>query len=290
MNSRRDRRWLLAALLGTGVGVAAWRREALSSSGAAGAAAVGTAVFGAGGPRASALLLLFFGSSTALSRASRTGARTQAEPGTGRSGPRRTLTQVLANGGVPAALALLSLRARSPRALAAYAAALAAANADTWSTEIGRRGAAPPRMITTGRPAPRGVSGAVTPLGTAASLAGAALIGAAYAALYRAPVRSALAVAAAGALGGAADSLLGATLQAVYSCRACGQRTEDQGHAHGHNAPALTLVRGLPFMTNDTVNLCASLTSALTAAALPSTPTYGISDGNVRRRGRRQGS
>ena len=60
-------------------------------------------------------------------------------------------------------------------------------------------------------------------------------------------------------VGSLADSVLGATLQAVYVCRNCGKRTEDRRHAHGTAAPTLTLVRGVPLMTNDTVNLCASL-------------------------------
>jgi len=260
------RRWLVAAILASGVGVAAWRRDALSSSGTAGAAAIGTAVFGAGGPRASALLLVFFGSSTLLSRSSRrddTTAKTQTRD---HSGPRRTLAQVLANGGVPAALALVSLRARSPRVMTAYAGALAAANADTWATEIGRRSATPPRMITTRQVAPPGVSGAVTPLGLVASLAGAGLAGAASAALYRRRPAHALNIAVAGMAGSLADSVLGATLQAVYVCRLCAQRTEDRGHRHDDSPPALTLVRGLPVMTNDTVNLCASLTGAIVGA------------------------
>ncbi len=256
------RRWLAAAILAAGVGLAARRRDALSSSGAAGAAAIGTAVCGAGGPRAAALLLIFFGSSTLLSRSSRrddTTAKTQTRD---QSGPRRTLAQVLANGGVPATFALLSLRTRSPRVMAAYAGALAAANADTWATEIGRRSATPPRMITTGQVAPPGVSGAVTPLGLVASLAGAGLVGVASATLYRRQPAHALGIAAAGMAGSLADSVLGATLQAVYVCRLCAQRTEDRGHRHDDSPPALTLTRGLPIMTNDTVNLCASLTGA----------------------------
>jgi len=255
------RRWLVAAILASGVGVAAWRRDALSSSGTAGAAAIGTAVCGAGGPPASALLLVFFCSSTLLSRSSRRDTMAKAQT-RDQSGPRRTLAQVLANGGVPAALVLLSLRDRSPRVMAAYAGALAAANADTWATEIGRRSKAAPRMITTGQAAPPGVSGAVTPLGLVASLAGAALVGAASATLYRRQPAHALGIAAAGMAGSLADSVLGATLQAVYVCRLCAQRTEDCGHRHDDSPPALTLTRGLPIMTNDTVNLCASLTGA----------------------------
>jgi uncharacterized protein (TIGR00297 family) len=256
------RRWMLAPLLALALAGAARRRHALSSSGAAGATAVGTAIFGAGGLRAAALLVLFFGSSTALSR--RGGLASGAAPG-----PERTLAQVLANGGLPAALAVCAHLRPSPRVGAAYAGALAAANADTWATEVGALSPAAPRMITSGRRVPRGVSGAVTPLGTLASLAGALVIGAGHAALTLHPdPAAALRLGAAGLAGALADSVLGATLQAVYVCQGCGQRTEDRRHAHGTAAPALTLVRGLPLVTNDMVNLCASLVGALTAGLL----------------------
>jgi uncharacterized protein (TIGR00297 family) len=254
------RRWMLAPLLALALASAARRRHALSSSGAAGATAVGTAIFGAGGLRAAALLVLFFGSSTALSRRGGTASGAAA-------GPERTLAQVLANGGLPAALAVCAHVRPAPRLVAAYAGALAAANADTWATEVGALSPAAPRLITSGRRVPRGVSGAVTPLGTLASLAGALVIGAGHAALTLHPA-AALRLGVAGLAGSLADSVLGATLQAVYICQECGQRTEDRRHAHGTAAPALTLVRGLPLVTNDTVNLCASLVGALTAGLL----------------------
>ncbi len=297
-------RWGTALVLGTLVAGAARRRNALSGSGAAGAAAVGTAVFGAGGVRGSALLLLFFGSSTALSRLR---GRARHEDGaapnaasTTRSvedGPRRTLAQVLANGGAPAVLALIGGVRRAPREPtahaphgpavptavagarpaspwdAAYAGALAAANADTWATEIGRFSRAAPRMVTTWRRAEPGVSGAITPLGTTASLGGALVIGLSHALLSlprpvssSAALETALRVTAAGFAGALADSMLGATAQAVYVCRACGRRTEDRTHAHDDAPPNLALTRGLPFMTNDSVNLCASLAGAGIAA------------------------
>ncbi len=272
MSGPRRYRWLLAPLLGSAVALAARRRNALSSSGALGAAAVGTAVFGAGGVPASTLLVSFFGSSTALSRVphprplSLTRERGLGGEGVP-AGPRRTLVQVLANGGLPATLAVWHGLRPSPRLHAAYAGALAAANADTWATEIGARSRTRPRSIVSGRPVEAGTSGGVTPLGTAASLAGALLIGAAYAAQARRPGAVAR-LGAAGLAGSLADSVLGATLQAVYRCEVCHARTENRAHAHDSAPPALARVRGLTLMTNDTVNLCASLVGALTGALL----------------------
>ena len=254
------RRWLLALPLGAGVAVAVRRRGALSNSGAAGAAAVGAAVYGAGGVPKAVLLLLFFGSSTLLSRLTDCGS------GAAPRGPRRSLVQVLANGGLPALLALYAAGRQSSRADAAYAGALAAANADTWATEIGALSRAAPRLIISGRTASAGQSGAVTPLGLLASVAGALLLGGAYAAFIRARASTAWRIAAAGVAGSVADSVLGATLQAAYTCRECGAYTENRRHAHDGRAPQLTRLHGLPLMTNDMVNLCASLTGAVMGA------------------------
>ena len=64
----------------------------------------------------------------------------------------------------------------------------------------------------------------------------------------------------AGASGSLVDSVLGATLQALYRCDACGASTEEPRHkASGQPA---RLVRGYAWITNDTVNALATLTGA----------------------------
>lgn len=264
-------RWAVSSALGLLVGEAARRRGALSPSGALGAAGIGTAVVGGGGVRPAALLLTFFGSSTALSKLSSRRQDGGAQPDAllaPDEGPRRTLVQVLANGGLPALLALWGGIEPSPRLRAAYGGALAAANADTWATEIGSRSGSPPRSIVTLRVVPPGVSGGVSPLGTTASLGGALVIAAASVGLRGGGLQGVGPIAVAGVVGSLADSILGATLQAVYRCDVCGERTEDRTHHHGAGAPALILTRGLTVMTNDTVNLCASTTGAFVAALL----------------------
>ena len=91
-------RALAAALLGGGVaGVAYWRRT-LTRDGAMAAALIGAVVFFTGGLPAAASLLVFFGSSSALSRLDET--RKASGPLAQAKGARRDAWQVLANGGV----------------------------------------------------------------------------------------------------------------------------------------------------------------------------------------------
>jgi len=218
----------------------------LSPAGAAAAAAVGVAVFTGAGWRGLILLAVFFVASSALTR----------------GGGRRTPVQVLANGGVAAAAALLALRDRGW--LLAFAGALAAAAADTWSAEIGARSPSAPRLVTTGRPVPPGTSGGVTWLGTLGGLAGAALVAACAVLLGLATPLAAVWVAAGGVAGGLADSLLGATLQARFRCARCGKVREAAHCPCGGSAPRSS---GFPWLTNDAVNGACTLVGAAVGAA-----------------------
>jgi uncharacterized protein (TIGR00297 family) len=170
-------------------------RTWLTKGGAVSALVVGAAVSAGTGARGLALLLVFFVTSSALTR----------------GGGRRRAAQVFANGGVAAACALLSRW--HPALLPAFAGALAAAAADTWSTEIGARSAKPPRLLTTWRTVAPGTDGGVTLLGSAGGALGAVVIAAGAVLLGLVPASAAPGVAFAGAVGTALDSLLGATLQ-----------------------------------------------------------------------------
>lgn len=251
----------LTGLLASGaIGFAAYRRGALSGSGVAGAILVGTTIFAGGGALPSALLLAFFGSSSALSRWQR--GRKHAVAAEAAKGERRDLAQTIANGGVAAALVVAGrARPESPW-LPALIGALATANADTWATEIGLLSRRAPRLVTTGRVAEPGTSGAITPLGSGAAALGAALIGTVAALGSRGQLRrAALPLALLTGLGGAfADSLLGGTVQARYRCPACAVATERPIHRCG---TPTTLVGGFRPVNNDTVNLAATLVGAL---------------------------
>jgi uncharacterized protein (TIGR00297 family) len=218
----------------------------LSPAGVAAALAVGAAVTVGAGWRGLVLLAVFFVTSSALTR----------------RGGRRTPVQVLANGGVAAAAALLSRL--DPGWLPACCGALAAAAADTWSTEIGARSSSAPRLLTTGRAVPPGTSGGVTWLGTLGALAGAAVVAAGAALLGLAPPVGAARIAAGGVAGGLADSLLGATVQARYRCGRCREVGEAARCPCGGTAVAIS---GIAWLTNDAVNGVCTLVGAAVGAA-----------------------
>lgn len=245
-------------ILAGGIALAGWRAGALTGGGALAAVGVGAAVFGAGGRRFVPPMLGFFGLSSALSHLGTERKRALAEVAA--KGERRDAGQVLANGGVPALLALASA-AGGRDVFSGYLGALAAVNADTWSTELGGLSRRAPRSLATGKLVAPGTSGGVTALGLAGALAGGAVVGA----LGRRTWRSVLLGTLAGLAGSLVDSLLGATVQRVSWCPVCGKETERA--VHGCGTPT-EYRRGYPWLDNDRVNLLASLSGALAGCAL----------------------
>ena len=276
---------LIAYLAAGVVAYLGYRAGALSKSGAVAACVVGGTIFGFGGVGWAVLLVLFFISSSALSTFKARDSRKIKAAETFDKGGRRDAAQVLANGGVAALMALLAGVSVFPFTdlenylyptflVSAYAGALAAATADTWATEIGVLSKAPPRMLTTGQVAEVGTSGAVTWVGSLASIAGALFIGLAAALLnmlmlfgpYQVnPLRLMLAALAGGVAGSLFDSLLGATVQASYWCPRCQKATESRLHRCGTRTQ---LRRGFAIISNDLVNLAATLVGAVVAATI----------------------
>ena len=252
------------------IGVAGYKRGALNGSGLLGALITGTLIFGLGGWEWGALLILFFISSSALSFYRARDKERLAEKFA--KGHRRDLGQALANGGLAALLATLSQLRPHPLWFVACAGAMAAVNADTWATELGVLNARPPRLITTGRRVEVGASGGVTWLGTEASLGGALLIGLtgglgllALGQSWTEAGALLLAATVGGLAGSLADSLLGATAQAIYWCDACQKETERKVHRCGTQTRQL---RGCRWLGNDLVNFIASAVGALVAAGV----------------------
>jgi uncharacterized protein (TIGR00297 family) len=238
---------------------------------------VGGAVFAGTGVRGSLGLVTYFVTSSLLSRLP------SDEPIAQTRGNRRDAVQVLANGGVPALLAVASLNVNPPlrrMLLAGFGGAVATAAADTWATEIGSRLGRDPRSVVTLRPVPRGASGGVTLAGLAASAAGAALMSTVLVAGHVEATgwrRRFAVVAIGGVVGGLVDSVLGATLQEVRFCDVCDRETELLRHSCGNRTRR---VRGSSWCTNDAVNALSITAGA--AVTMASAATRVARGGNTR--------
>jgi uncharacterized protein (TIGR00297 family) len=250
----------LTALL---IAFLAYYTRSLSRSGAGAAVVVGTVIFGMGGWQWAVLLLAFFISSSALTRAFKNRKRGLNEKFS--KGGQRDAGQVFGNGGLATLFAGLHyFFPTAPWVWLAFAASLAAVNADTWATELGVLNPHPPRMITHfGKVVEKGTSGGISLLGTLASLAGAGVIGLLAALVSPSPasLTNGLWITLAGLLGSLFDSFLGATIQAIYHCPACNKETERHPlHTCGTET---TLKRGWAWLDNDLVNLGCSVFAVL---------------------------
>ena len=258
---------LIGILLAALVAWLAWRAGSLSTSGAGAAVVTGGLIFGLGGLPWAVLLLTFFVSSSALSRAFRQQKASLAEKFS--KGSRRDGGQVMANGGLGSLLAVVYAFGGQPEwTWLAFAGAMAAVNADTWSTELGVLSSVEPRLITSGKVVDRGTSGGVSLVGTLAALGGAALVG--MMAVLFAAQSTWLAhlgiITLAGIVGSLFDSVLGASVQAIYWCPSCGKETERHPvHPCGSQTRQ---VRGWSWLNNDMVNFACSVMGAVAAGGL----------------------
>jgi uncharacterized protein (TIGR00297 family) len=256
---------LLGFLLAILIAYLAFRAHSLNKSGAIAAAFTGTIIFGIGGWQWAILLLTFFITSSALSRAFKK--RKQGLDEKYSKGHERDAGQVFGNGGIATVFAALHFF--FPNELwpwLGFAAALAAVNADTWGTELGVLNPNPPRMITNlSKVAEKGTSGGISLIGTIAALAGSALIGILAATLHPItdPVSIFIIITLAGLVGALFDSFLGATVQAMYYCPTDKKETEKHP-VHTCGTPTIH-IRGWKWLNNDWVNFSCSACGVITS-------------------------
>lgn len=246
------------------ISIIAKQLGALSNSGFIAAAIIGGIIFAFGGIPWAVLLLVFFVSSSALSRVSRI--RKQGLREKFSKGAQRDWAQVLANGGLGVFFVILhNIYPGEEWMWVVYIGAMAAVNADTWATELGVLSKKPPRMITNGRIVDAGTSGGVSLTGTLASIAGAFLIGTVAAIFIRNDnwLSILFFTTIGGVAGSVVDSFLGATIQAIYYCRGCSKETERHPlHTCGSKT---SLFRGWRILNNDWVNFICSVVGSIVA-------------------------
>ncbi len=241
----------------------AWRLAWLSVSGAVAALIVGLCTFWFTRFDGWLLLMLFFLTANILGKISRS-IRANLDLGMQKKGNRRDWAQVVANGALAAACALLHGAGGGRIALVMMGCTIAASTADTWSGEAGILSRKPPISIATGRPVPVGQSGGVTLLGTLSGLLGSLLIATAWYGAFadfsdRSWIMHASIITVAGFLGTVVDSILGATLQGHYWDPIAKRITE---HDKRDGIP-LELCRGVRWIDNDVVNFLSGVFAVL---------------------------
>lgn len=239
----------------------AYKAHSLNKSGAIAATVTGTIIFGIGGWQWAILLLTFFITSSALSKAFKKRKQNLDEKFS--KGSQRDAGQVLGNGGLATLFAGLNFfYPNEPIIWICFSASLAAVNADTWATELGVLNPNPPRMITNlNKIVEKGTSGGISLMGTFASLLGSGLI--ALLSVFLTPnhlpsiINYFLLITFAGLAGSLFDSLLGGTFQAMYFCPKDNKETEKHPL---HTCGTETIhIRGWKWLDNDWVNLICGL-------------------------------
>ena len=220
----------------------------LSSSGAVSAFVIGLLIVLGLGVKGLIIMGLFFCSSSLWSKMESSNKRKSEELLV--KGSQRDWQQVMANGGLAAMASALYYYTGAPIWLLGACICIAAANSDTWASEVGSMSKRRPISIKNFRRVDRGTSGAVSLLGTCAAVMGSLFIALASYLIFELRIAEFYFIFLLGFTGNLIDTFLGAFVQAGYQCPNCGLKTEKTIHC-GQNT---YLITGYPFLNNDTVN------------------------------------
>jgi uncharacterized protein (TIGR00297 family) len=164
---------------------------------------------------------------------------------------KRDAKQVFANGGVALVITVLYFFLQMDLLFDLYIISLAAANADTWATELGVFNKSKPRMITTFLKVEKGSSGAISTIGTFAAFLGSLVV--VLSGMIFIDFTSLTLILLLSFYGFAAtfiDSLLGATFQAQYQ----GPNEIITEKAFDEDGHPNMLIGGFRWLNNDMVN------------------------------------
>ena len=193
------------------------------------------------------LLLLFLFCSVLIDKIKK---KKKAEDTVSKKGECRDEIQVIANGLIPAVLALLFAITREQVFIVAYIASLAEAFGDTAASGFGVFSSKTYDLFKLRR-CQSGISGGMSFVGTFASLVAAFLLSLVSIAFGVADMRIVLIATAAAFLGVIFDSFLGSLLQIKYKCNSCGMLTEREIHCGTRTEKH----SGFAFFDNDVVNI-----------------------------------
>lgn len=237
----------------------AYLKKSLDQSGFYTAILLGTIIFVFGGMVVWGTLIAFFISSSLITKIS--------EKSEKKLSKGRNSIQVIANGLVAALFSIVYYFLQMEIFLLAAVVSIATSNSDTWASEIGSLSKGKTIYILNFKIAPKGVSGAISGLGTLASLFGSFFIAGVFLGIYAMIYGVGLddffifggIITLCGFLGNLIDSYLGGSLQAKYRGIDTGTYTEKRWLPN----EKVILASGVALITNDAVNLLSGLAASL---------------------------
>jgi uncharacterized protein (TIGR00297 family) len=224
-----------------------YQLKSLNKGGVISAYIMGLIIYGTGGFNWIIPILVFFILSSVLSKLSKTENSIQ-------KGSQRDIMQVMANGGVPTIISVINFYYPIDQLFILYIAAIAAATADTWASEIGSFSNRDPIHVIKLKRVIKGTSGGISAIGTLGSVLGAAIIGITGYLLGLSGLLLIIIIIS-GTVGSLIDSLIGGSIQATFQCLKCKIITEKRKHC---KIPSKH-VSGLYIIDNDMVNFLNTL-------------------------------
>jgi len=184
-----------------------YKKKQLSMSGYIGAVIMAILLYGFGGSSYIYPLVVFFITSSILSHFKKNNIKIKKSD--------RNISQVYANGGVALFICIINHFYYHDLIYPCFLASVAAANSDTWGTELGKMSNKTPIDIISRHKTAPGTSGGITLIGTIGSILGSLVIGIVGHFFYIS-LNLLLLVIISGFLSSIVDSILGSTFQARY--------------------------------------------------------------------------
>jgi uncharacterized protein (TIGR00297 family) len=253
--------WTIATgiICSSAIAILSYRFHFLNAGGSILAFLMGAIIFGFGGWAYSLPILGFFILSSIVSKIGKT-KKKELKLSYQKSGP-RDFYQALANGGVATIIVLIAYFGKIDSLFYVYIAAIAAATADTWGTELGVFSKEKPFLITNLTRVLPGTSGAISFLGSISALSGSIIIVLIGQMFYDFSFYQIILLSIIGYSGSLMDSFLGATIQGQFECKICHIVTERKSHC----GDATILQKGIYLIDNDSVNILSILFSSIIA-------------------------
>ncbi len=241
--------------------IAAYKTGLLTLDGSIAASLVALLIYGFGSWKFTFPILLFFISSNILGKAGNN--LKHRFKSVYEKSSKRDAHQVFANGGIAVVWATIYFFYTSDLVYYLFVAAIAAANADTWATELGIFSKSKPRLITSFKKVEKGRSGGISMIGSISAFCGSLLISfSGFIFITKGPIEFNILIflTIAGFLSSFVDSYLGASFQAQYQDEITGQFTEK---AFNKMKTENKLISGNKWLNNDMVNFLSILTAPM---------------------------